>query len=222
MSYVLDTIEGKGCKAIIAYDEDCSLYDLICEENIKIAYLDRSRYTLGTEEVSRDRMDEIADDIHYGTLLGLPVYAYVHGGTSLRCGSWQGLLPQGHAEFDSGQSGFVYVDPKVAVKEWFGGKLLTKKRRESIYKNLEAHVEEVNSVLNGDVYYIRVEDDEGNDLESVGGFVGSDYAKREAQFMLGHNEKWLAKQAADEAAAEARENTERQHWAERDVQTLGA
>jgi hypothetical protein len=222
MSYVLDTIEGKGCKAIIEQDEYCSLGDLICEENIKIAYLDRSSYTLGTESVSHDRMDEIAAGINDGTLLGLPVYAYVHGGTSLRCGSWQGMLPQGHAESDSGQSGFVYVDRKTAVKEWFGGKLLTKKRRETILRGIEAHVEEVNSVLNGDVYYIRVEDDDGEFLDSCGGFIGSEYAKEEAARMLKENEDALAKEAADEAAAEARENAERQHWAERDVQTLGA
>ena len=104
----------------LIHDTDCECPLQGDEHEVKIAYLERSRYTLGNEPVSEERMDEIAAGIRSGELIGVPVYAYVHGGVALRAGSsWHGLLPQGHAEFDSGQSGFVYISKADALKHWF-------------------------------------------------------------------------------------------------------
>jgi hypothetical protein len=48
---------------------------------------------------------------------------------------------------------------------------------------LEGEVETFNQYLNNDVYGFTIEDEEGNVLESVGGFYGDDFAENG---MVGH------------------------------------
>ena len=67
-----------------------------------IVYRKGSRYTLGDEEVDPYEFQEWAKE---QDLIILPVFAYIHGNVWLKTSSFQGLLSQGHAEFDSGQSG---------------------------------------------------------------------------------------------------------------------
>lgn len=46
----------------------------------------------------------------------LPVYAYIHSAIRVKVYDFHGLLPQGHAEFDSGQVGFVWCTKREARK----------------------------------------------------------------------------------------------------------
>jgi hypothetical protein len=148
----------------------------------QIAYSDRSRNTLGTEGVDSERMREIQEGLHDGSLIGLPVYAYVHGGSTISTGAFS-------CQWDSGQSGFVYCTKEKAIAE-FGKKILTAKVREKVLKCLTGQVDTFAEYLRGEVYgYIiervtRDEDDDITDTEELSscwGFFGEEYCIAEAR-----------------------------------------
>jgi hypothetical protein len=85
-------------------------------------------------------------------------------------------LPQGHAEFDSGQCGVVIVRRKSFLAEW-GGKKWTKKLREKAEKVAKQEVETFTSYLNGSVYGYIIDD--GKD--SCCGYYDDDEAMEEAK-----------------------------------------
>src|SRR5574343_179268 len=149
--------------ATVEQDEDAQAPDWY--ESVKIAYRKGIRYTLGNHGVTVAEMQEIEEKIKSGELVGLPVYAYVHSGVALS------TSPFGDP-WDSGQSGFVFADPKRMAEE-FGEDFDFK-------EILESAVKDLNTYLQGDVYVIRVFVD-GKDVECVGGLYGLDYAKQEAK-----------------------------------------
>ena len=152
--------------AVLTYDEDCqSPEDYMLG---KIYYLKRSRYALGSEAVSSDEMDEISTKISAGELIGLPVYAYVHGNTQLSAAPFS-------CPFDSGPSGFIACSHED-VKNWFGKDV----PKEEVLDILRSEVEEFSKFLQGDVYNITIYVD-GKEEETVGGFIGFDYAVEEAK-----------------------------------------
>jgi hypothetical protein len=162
----------------------------------QIAYCS-SRETLGTENVSRERLDEIRDGINDGSLIGLAVYAYVHGGATIRC------APFGD-RWDSGQSGFVYCTKEKAEKEY---PPYTANFKEKALDVLRAEVKEFDQYLTGDVYGVMVfQGDE--QVDSCWGIYGIVWAREYAQELSSYWQKQESKEAA-----------ERQAWAERDVVT---
>ena len=114
-----------------------------------------------------------------GALCVAPLYLYDHSGLQMKIGSFAGLLPQGHAEFDTMQVGFIYTT-RQRMKEMCGWTRLTKKVQERVDKQLEAEVETYNQYLRGDVYGYIIEDEVGDSLESCWGFYGFDYCKQKA------------------------------------------
>lgn len=172
----------------------------------KIAYYSGARYVLGTEAVSRDRLDEIRDGIENGVLVGLPVFAYIHGVVTITAAESNPF----QCPWDSGQSGFVYCTRGDAIKE-FGKKQLTKSVRERALKCLVDEVETFNQYLNGNVYgYIveRVTSDDVEELEACWGYYGLDCAVEEGKAVAAH----YVKKAAEEIVEAA-------YWASRDVAT---
>jgi len=155
----------------------------------QIAY-SSMRYTLGTEYFSRERMDEIAEGIRNGSLVGLPVYAYVHSGAMISCGTKMknGTIVYGnpfHCPWDSGQSGFVYCTKERAIKE-FGKKILSAKARAKTLRMLANEVDAFSQYIEGDVYGVIVErlvDGEWQVVESCWGLYGIEYAREEANLM---------------------------------------
>ena len=79
----------------------------------------------------------------------LHVYLYDHSGLRIKVGSFQGLLSQGHAEFDSGQVGFIYVTHETIKKEY--GKV-DKKNLETAERVLRGEIATLDQYLRGDVY----------------------------------------------------------------------
>lgn len=163
--------------------------------DINIAYLSRSRYVLGTEGVSESRMGEIRDGIEIGALVGLPVYAYVHSGVCLATTPFS-------CPWDSGRSGFVYIDAAAAHQIWGSAKPeddgvvvednsgLRKLARERCLEALKGYVDTYSDYLGGQCYgYIvetlnplleGVDDDDLRDSDweeedSCWGFVGWDW-----------------------------------------------
>jgi len=160
----------------------------------KIAY-SSSRYTLGTENVTKERLDEIRDGIRDGSLIGMPVFAYVHSGATIKAAETNPF----HCPWDSGQSGFVYCTVAKGIEE-FGtkrdqlnmkeGKVRkgTAAMRAKTLKCLIGEVETFDQYLQGDVYGYIIEVD-GKEKDSCWGFYGLEYAKREATSAAQHYAK---------------------------------
>ena len=87
--------------------------------------------------------------------------------------------------WDSGQVGIIYMLREQILKQ-FGGKLLTKKKREQARDLMQSEVEEYDQYLTGDVYGYVVTDPLGNDVDSCWGFYGLEWARQEATAALEH------------------------------------
>jgi len=145
----------------------------------QIAY-SSSRYTLGTEHVSRDRLDEIAAGIEDGSLIGLPVYAYVHSGATISTSPFS-------CPWDSGQCGFVYCSASDAEDEWAGDSHF----RANALRVLSGEVKTFDQYLTGDVYGYTITDKDGDVVDSCWGFYGIECAEEEARSSLRH---WATQQ----------------------------
>jgi len=148
------------------------------DENLGNMVCFHKRYTLGDKtDLNSDMFDGWQEMYDYlikekKAIIVLPLYLYDHSGISMKVGSFQGLLPQGHAEFDSGQVGFVYCS-----KEDLKRIGITKSKAE---KSLQAEVEVYNDYISDNVYSIVKETYDHNkeqiDYDVVGGYFGYDEA----------------------------------------------
>ncbi len=123
-----------------------------------------------------------------GAFLIFPLYLYDHSGLHMKIGSFSGRLPAGHAEFDSGQVGFIYCTKQAILDNW-GYKRVTGPLTERARQLLVAEVEEYDQYLAGDVYGYVVEDEDGEHVDSCGGFYGYDYCNEEARKAAEHAER---------------------------------
>lgn len=110
----------------------------------------------------------------------LPIYAYEHGGITIRSGSFSD-------PWDSGQLGFIYVSKADCLKEW-KQKNWTKAFEKKIIGILDGEIETYDQYLTGDVHgymIYRPEDEELDDsVNSCWGFYGSDYCMEEAKSLV--------------------------------------
>lgn len=113
----------------------------------------------------------------------LPVYLYDHSGLRIKVGSFQGLLPQGHAEWDSGQVGWIYATRETILKEWGTSKRVSPKARKLAENCLRSEIEAYDQYLSGDVYGYTAGDD------SCWGFYGYDYCLQEAKGIVDYQIK---------------------------------
>lgn len=105
-------------------------------------------------------------------ILAIPVYAYEHGGITIRAGG-KGV---GWDSFDSGQLGYIYITHDNIRKEWGKhGKRISKAEFAKAEACLIAEVNAYDDYLNGNCYGYRVMDKEtGETLDSCGGFLGDE------------------------------------------------
>ena len=151
----------------------------------KIAYVGRSRYVLGDEACDLEDLDRIRDGIASGALVGMPVFAYIHGSTTLKAAPTNPFS----CPWDSAQSGFVYMTKAEALKEW-GGLHMTDDVLAEALDYLVDLVDTFSSYLSGECYGFVIErltlDEDGDvtsaeQLDSCWGFIGDiDYCKDEA------------------------------------------
>jgi len=165
-----------------------------------IAYKHRN-YTLGEEEIS-DPIDWLVDKIGYTEegvgriaeklgvnyysneiknhlegifekkFITLTLYLYDHSEISLSTRSFIGRAQ--HAEWDSGQVGYIYCSKEKALKE-YGGKVVTAKVKQKVLGYMEGEIKIFNQYINGNVYGFIIEDEEENHLDSCYGFYGRDF-----------------------------------------------
>ena len=184
---MLETEEYKGFTITTSIDEypenprDCdTLGTMVCFHN---------RYHLGDntpdyKEENYTSWDELKKDIlkREGNSIICPVYMYDHSGLAFSIEDFHNAaLPQGHAQFDSGQIGFMFVSKKK-IREEYGkaGKDEIKKAHDVLLAELEAY----QKYANGEAYTFTVEDENGDVVDSATGFYDEDDALEEAKLSV--------------------------------------
>ena len=102
----------------------------------------------------------------------LPVYAYEHGGITLRVG-----LPFS-CPWDSGQVGWIYVDLATAQKEWPTDTI------DRATQYLIGEVDTYDLYLTGQAYGYVIADTDGEELEACWDYLGLEYAREDGQHAL--------------------------------------
>ena len=172
----------KGHSIVIEYDQNPDNprnWDNLCEFHYQ-----SSRYLLGDHHhTDRESINEMLTEARKQGDMIFSYYAYIHSGVTISMGSFYGRLPQGHAEFDSGQCGFIVVRRKKMLEE-FGGKKWTRKLKERAEKAAQAELEEFDNYLRGEIYgYIIDEDEDGH---SCWGYFSIEDAMTEAKSIVDH------------------------------------
>lgn len=145
------TLETKNYIVEIAVDED-PLNPRENNCNFGTIVYGHRRYILGDEEAwntdSYGNWDEWLEGELGENVVALPVYLYDHSLQSLSTESFVGRAP--HAEWDSGQAGWIYVTHEDIIREY--GEL----DKEKATKVLEAEVEEFNRYIQGEICWVEV------------------------------------------------------------------
>ena len=76
--------------------------------------------------------------------------------------------------------GLIFVSYAKVFKE-YGWKRMSRQRKEQIEKYLQGEIDTYNQWATGDVWWFCIEDEDGEHLESCGGFFGREYCEQEAQ-----------------------------------------
>lgn len=177
------TASAPGLVAHIYYDED-AVHD---HDTLgTIAYLRKSRSVLGTQACTEDEMDDISRGVREGSIIGIPVWAYVHSGATVKA-AWTN--PFG-CPWDSGRSGWVYVSTEKALAE-YGRKRMSPKLRARVHDVLRAEVACFNSYLTGDVYGYEILCGETS-LDSCWGYVGMEDLEGELKALLAEHAHRIA------------------------------
>lgn len=137
---------------------------------------DKHNYSVDSFDGWEDLKKQLVKD---GAVVIAPLFLYDHSGLRIKIGSFAGLLPQGHAEFDSGQVGFIVAFAED-VKKKYGVKRITKEVKAKVQKLLEGEVKILDQAYSGDVWGYIVEKD-GEEVDSCWGFYGYDEAVAEAK-----------------------------------------
>ena len=178
-----ETETYKGHEIEIKYDEN-PLNPRTEWDNFTEIHCCSSNHYLG--EHNHDSWDDVHKAIREAKEQGnlvFKVFAYIHSGTSLSLESFHGKLPQGHAEFDSGQCGYIVVNKKDIVGSW-GKKNWTDKLRKKAYEVAQQDIETFNSYLNGQVFGYVVDD-----VDSCWGYYDTEYALEEARDIIDYTIK---------------------------------
>lgn len=107
------------------------------------------------------------------TWAAFPLYLYDHSGTTYRASQggnpFVGRLPQGHAEFDSGRVGSIFVDFEAVgcKKSWKKAQKLA-----HAFKAAQGFCEYYTDWANGNIWGYVIEDEDGEHVDSCWGFIG--------------------------------------------------
>lgn len=138
----------------------------------------------------RERLDEVEFDlsryadafIHWLDAMGdkvivRTVFRYEHGMVAFSTRSFLGRAH--HADWDSGPAGFIFVETKDLVKpEWGYTEPITEEIREEVLKYFDVAIEVFSAWANGDVYWYKILDPDGETIDSCGGYIGYDQIEK--------------------------------------------
>lgn len=143
-----------------------------------ITYNAHARTVVGVVPKTAEEDAEIARKVRDGEYIGLPVWAYVHSGATVRAA----LENPFGCPWDSGRSGWVYVTKERALKE-YGRKLTSKKFLARVREQLVSEVEVFDMYLSGDVWGYEIVHD-GEQIEACWNYFGYDGLEKEVQSIL--------------------------------------
>ncbi len=138
------------------------------------------RYDVGDKH-SYDEPADFSHEWNERNAIILPVYMYDHSSVALSTRSFVGRAH--HAEWDSGQVGYVYVSLND-VRQEYHAKRVTRQIREQVIQLLEVEVKTYSQYVSGDVYGFQVErishcgecgDEHTEVVDSCWGFYGNDW-----------------------------------------------
>ena len=185
--YLIEEQEYKGCNIKIYQDDNPqnprewdNLGTMVCFHN-RYDLGDKTDLAFDVSEIdSWEKLEQYLIKEKQAEIIA-PLYMYEHSGIRIKIGDFYNCgLPQGHARFDSGQVGFIYVDKETLMKE-YSVKRITKKVKDFAMKVLETEVDTYDKYVSGQVYGFRAEDKEGNDIDSCWGYFDTDEAIKEAE-----------------------------------------
>jgi hypothetical protein len=180
MKYTL-TVEYDDCGFNPRTDFD-NLGTMVFEPSRHGIEGDKHNYKFGNSERTMTReqaMAKVEREIikNENPAIILPVYAYVHGSVTISTTPFS-------CPWDSFQAGFIFI-PKDNLKEEYKVKKISKKLKEAMTGRLVSEVKTYDDYLKGDRFSYVIKDEDGNVVDSCGGFLGGeDYCRRKGESAL--------------------------------------
>jgi hypothetical protein len=173
--FMNEMITYKGFNIIITPD-DYAESPRTFFDNLGTMICFHKRYNLGDKtEYNSDNFNswtELEKQLKKdGAVIIAPLWLYDHSGLRIKIGNFAGLLPQGHAEFDTGQIGFIFATAET-LKEEYNTKRLTKTILEKAQKVLQDEVKTYDHYLSGAIYSYIIQNPDGDTIDSLSGFYG--------------------------------------------------
>lgn len=165
-------------RVVIRCDGDA---DAPGDDLVRISYSKESRYVLGTEPLDAAGHVALRRRIDSGDVIAVPVYAYVHGGSTVAASDSGNPF---HCPWDSGLSGYAYVERAAAEREIGGRDCADGTVDELARRWIVTQVEAFGQYLRGEVYGVVEEECAGGGwehLDSCWGYYGIEYARKEAE-----------------------------------------
>lgn len=172
---------GKECEKDGGYwdsNVEMTARAFACYERMVNIVSSRFRHGPKTEERA---IDEAMQKVISEKYLMLPLYLYDHSGLAMSTESFSGRAP--HAEWDSGQVGWIYVSKEDALKEFDADKM-TGAIRQKADALMRSEVAAYDSYLHGECYGFELYKN-GELSDSCWGFMGnfSDVLKDMAEYL---------------------------------------
>lgn len=165
---VIDERTHRGLTISLYHDEDCSSPRENNNLGTIIAW--HRRYSLSDDDAPKHLEPEDFDPKAYAVCL--PVFMYEHSGVALSTGDFGD-------KWDSGQVGWIYVTRDKMLRE-MQANYATKQVIAKTINILKCEIDEYGKYVNGECYGYGITDDDGEQLDSCGGFMGSEFCWEEA------------------------------------------
>lgn len=126
------------------------------------------RYMLGDKHGYGNPREFQESKEYKNAFVMLPLYLYDHSGITISTCDFGD-------RFDSGQVGYIYVTKEQAKKEYHCE--LDERLETTIRERLIGEVKMYDQYLQGDCYAFKIIDEQGEEIDSCGGFYGDELAE---------------------------------------------
>ena len=161
----------------VFYDEWCDSPRDMCD-NIDTIYSNHRHYDPDGHSIDEilDENDNLSKDF-LDSHIWIKVRGYEHSGMTI---STSGGYPY-NDPWDSGLFGIIAMSKDHAIKNFGGKKICTKQVKERALAYMESNIKVLDSYLQGECYVFEILDENGECIDSCGGFIGDiDYALQAA------------------------------------------
>jgi hypothetical protein len=137
------------------------------------------RIDLGDKDHGFSSPDDLQIKLDKKGVVSLPIYMMDHSGLTVSTNPdmFRTCDPQG---WDWGKLGYIFVEEDKIKKEYSVSEV-TSELRDTVLSVLNSEIEVYNQFIQGDVYGYVIEDEDGNNLDSVWGFFGIENCLEEAK-----------------------------------------